>query len=51
MAGKVFGLYHSRMPDENILVKTTKCIWVSSKSAVCIVGLWPEKIYYSGVAF
>jgi hypothetical protein len=32
--GKVFGLYKINIPEENIIVKTVKCIWVSDSNAM-----------------
>ena len=31
-SGRIFNMYKMTMPKENIIVKTTKCIWVRNKS-------------------
>lgn len=30
-SGRIFNLYKTTMPEENIIVKTAKCIWVRNK--------------------
>ena len=39
LCGRIFGLYKLIMPENNVIVETAKCVWVSNTKENLLIGI------------